>query len=296
MLMSCKHEIIPSYEKFTCGKFFTLIELPVVSRAKAKAFTLIELLVVIAIIAILAALLLPALSNAREKARQTVCLGQLKQGALANLLKADDYGGSLVFPYGKTVTYNFTTKTGTGSLTHTYGDYGFDWVSYGYVRDMRDYGLNRDVNHCPSDNTPYGGNWATQGGSWSAADQTTIESDIDFYSSYFPNSFVMTTGANPNFSGTDLKLSRRRAPERTFMLLETTMPRSATSDDNVYYYGSIHGKGRSSMPGAGRALAKGAASFLDGHAEIWDFSESISLGVSGYNPYGVSDVNGPNLK
>jgi len=68
--------------------------------SRAKGFTLIELLVVIAIIAILAAILFPVFARAREAAKRSACLSNLKQLAMATMCYAQDYDE--ILPVGAT--------------------------------------------------------------------------------------------------------------------------------------------------------------------------------------------------
>jgi prepilin-type N-terminal cleavage/methylation domain-containing protein/prepilin-type processing-associated H-X9-DG protein len=95
---------------------FTLVELPVVSKRKAKGFTLVELLVVIGIIAVLVAMLLPALNRARRASKRVQCAANLKQLGNALQMYVIESKGEL--------PPNYITTAGTDGSVSTYAGKG----------------------------------------------------------------------------------------------------------------------------------------------------------------------------
>lgn len=80
------------------GDALPLVELPVVRKRGRNAFTLVELLVVVAIIAILAALLSPALRSARERSKQIRCMSSMRQLTTALNMYAEEHEGWMPSP------------------------------------------------------------------------------------------------------------------------------------------------------------------------------------------------------
>jgi prepilin-type N-terminal cleavage/methylation domain-containing protein/prepilin-type processing-associated H-X9-DG protein len=113
--------------------------------SRRHAFTLIELLVVIAIIAILAAILFPVFAQAREKARQTSCLSNIKQIGLGILMYAQDYDeqfpkADYTLPVGTPSPLN---PAATGTFARRINHYKWQAWTLPYIK-------NTQIFFCPS--------------------------------------------------------------------------------------------------------------------------------------------------
>jgi prepilin-type N-terminal cleavage/methylation domain-containing protein/prepilin-type processing-associated H-X9-DG protein len=106
------------------------------SQYRNQGFTLIELLVVIAVIAILASILFPVFARARENARRTSCLSNLKQIGLGTMLYVQDHDGA--YPM-----YGYANSN--PSLPHLVSSTNLYWIDFIYP-----YVKSRQLFYCPS--------------------------------------------------------------------------------------------------------------------------------------------------
>jgi prepilin-type N-terminal cleavage/methylation domain-containing protein/prepilin-type processing-associated H-X9-DG protein len=232
-------------------------------RGALSAFTLIELLVVIAIIAILAALLLPALSSAKQKAQRINCTGNLRQLTLSAML----YGGD----FDDRIPPNLLDAPGRG------------WVD-GDARNLPDavdpaliqngvlfpFARSLAIYRCP------GNNLGVQGASGPRIRDYSLNGMMGENSAgalyVHPN-----VSANLSFSQVD---SPGPAQANLFADEQSSRDPATTSIDDGYFAVNLVETRWQNIP-ASRHGNGGVFSFADGHVEYWRWVEPTTKSLQG---------------
>jgi len=213
------------------------------------AFTLIELLVGIAIIAILAAILFPVFARARENARRTSCLSNIKQIALGSMQYAQDYDGRLV------------PSIGTSTPPYIFNGYLFHWFN-----GLDPYLKSTQVFFCPSDSDH------------DSTKQFTYANISYGWNHYGLCYYFGTTGPiSPVYSQGGMPLAAIDDPSETVLLGDS----HGSNPWGVHYSGTYYGIGARHLEGANFG-------FVDGHVKWFKIPGVITANNALWNTKGVA--------
>ena len=220
------------------------------SDSKKSGFTLIELLVVIAIIAILAAMLLPAMAAAKEKARRAQCIGNLKQIGTGSIMYAGDYNDYFEPCAWSSGWVTFNPYQMDNNMLTTAAELGFHTES---IDTTLGYSVMATIWTCPNRPTLPAPNVWPNPATWSMG------------YAYFGGVTNWTWNGNKFISGSPIKTATSKA---TWMLAGDLIINMATPPAHVWSDSSkLPSDGLTALPGhktTGNTPAGGNEVFADG--------------------------------
>jgi prepilin-type N-terminal cleavage/methylation domain-containing protein/prepilin-type processing-associated H-X9-DG protein len=235
---------------------------------KRRGFTLIELLVVIAIIAILAAILFPVFSRAREKARQSTCLNNVKQVAMGMMMYAQDYDE--IYP--------------TAFMPDVVGSIAWQTLIYPYTKSMQ-------VTICPSHSFDYTAAWVSPNNLNEFGNPSTVfkvSYQLNIISTW--NWTVWADGPGNHYGPGGRAMSQVQSSASTILFWEGCAPDGAT--DSHFW-----GWNPTPSPCQVRIRHTGGlcVGYADGHAKWVRYSqvtpENLSCVPGSYTHPGAADVD-----